>query len=130
MKILGFITRQHKGYKLTGAGITIYTGSMIYQSIVNAVLLAATAYNTTARPYLLAIVPWMNFWIFLVILAVSQLLWMWLYYKFVQPGVMVWNNFQSYKHDNLIRRDIASLRSEIKELKDLLNVPTRDSTEK
>ncbi len=100
MKVPSIFTKQIKPSQWLGSAFTIYGASGFYQTIVNAFLLAATAYNTTLREWL---PHWLNFWVFLMILIIGQLSIMLLHYKFVYPGIIAFSNVQGWKHDNPFR---------------------------
>lgn len=103
-------SKQAKSVQWIGSAYTIYSATMLYQAIINAFLLSATAYNTTLRDWLPS---WLHFWLFLVILMAFQLIIMFLHYKFIYPSIVAFGNEQAWKHDNPIRRDLDKIKKKL-----------------
>jgi len=90
----------------------------IFITLINLLLLAVTAYNTTLRGWFEYYNVPLNFWMFMLLLTILLLVAAVLAYKFALPSFFSFWNEQFYTHDNQLRKDIESLQ---KTLDDNLN---------
>lgn len=79
-------------------------------AVVNLLLIAVTAYNTTLFPWLKIHGLSLPFWLFLTMLFVFMLISSLFLYKFAVPSFFSAFNDQFYKHDNPMRKDIDELK--------------------
>lgn len=112
-------------FKPLGAFKHMLAQTSLWISAVNFILIGVTAYNTTLREHILTVVPDFKLWHFMLVLIGILLVMMLIEYKLVYPSWIAFQNQQEYKHENLLRKDIAKLRKEIAELK---GVSGEDST--
>jgi len=120
LRLLTLLVKQSKPNLWLGGIVNLYSGSSIYQTVVSAFFLSAVTYNTTIRETLVSILPWMNFWIFLCILIIGNLVLMVLHNKFVQPSIVAWSNRQGFKHDSPFRTLQESVDSKCDRILELL----------
>ncbi len=113
MRIVNRLTKQSKANQWLGQAFAIYGACAIYQSIVNAILLAATFYNTTGRTEIIRIFSWINFWVYFIALVMGQIAMMIFHWKFIQPSIFAAYNSQGYKHDNPIRLDLEKIKRKL-----------------
>ncbi len=106
---------------LPGAILQMWSGAQIYQGIVNSFLLIATAYNTTLRESLQVYAPWLNFWLFFLLLLGGNLVMMLLHYKYIQPSMMAFNATQGYVHLNPAVTDLKDIIARLKRIEVLIN---------
>jgi len=99
-----------------GAVKDIMIHSAFYFSIVNFGLIAATAYNTTLRPYFQQYTPWINFPLFISILAGIAVGTMLLEYKFVLPSYYAFRGKQYWKHESDLAVQLRTLTKKIESL--------------
>ena len=88
----------------------------IFITLINLLLLAVTAYNTTLRGWFEYYNVPLNFWMFMLLLAILLLVAAVLAYKFALPSFFSFWNEQFYTHDNQLRKDIESLQRSVDEL--------------
>ena len=96
--------------------------TMFYMTPINLFMLAATTYHITARDFMWQYAPWVNFWLFfagLVLIAICAMI---IEFKVVFPSSIFFSNTQSYKHGNLIRKDLETVLREIRKIDARLDV--------
>ena len=111
MKSIKFFGQRKTGMQW-GTLVQIAQQGMIFVTVLNLFLLAATAYNTTLSAYFQARGIYISFLVFLAIIIGVMLavgLWAW---KFALPSFYSAFNDQFYKHNNLLRRDIEALKED------------------
>ena len=86
-----------------------------YISMMNFLMLAATAYYTTIRHFL----P-ISFWIFLAILVAIVITAMILEYTVILPSQIAFMNWQIYTHENPIRKDLEKVMAKLEEIERVL----------
>lgn len=91
-----------------------------YVSLINFALIIITAYNTTIAPYAASYLPWLNMPLFVLFMLVLLAIAMFIEYKYIYPSMIKFQNEQEYEHQSLLRRDIAELRNEMREIKERL----------
>lgn len=120
------VLKQHKMSTHFGGIKDVLGQTIFYTSIINFTLIAITAYNTTIKFYAEMYVPWFRFWMFILALFIFVIIAMILEYKFVQPSIFAYRNNQEYSHKNPIRRDIAALSVQVKELEEKIEALKHD----
>ena len=99
-----------------GALKDLVSRTMFYMTPLNLFMLAATTYHVTARDFLWQYAPWINFWVFLSGLIVVALVALVIEYKIVFPSSVYFSNIQGYKHGSLVRRDLETIISALKQI--------------
>ena len=120
MKIRKFLVKQYNFGPWLGGFKDLFSRTMLYISIINFILIAITAYDVTLRSFVLQYLPWISFWIYLVILIGVVLLAMVLEFKFIIPSHYTFLNKQEFEHQNLIRKELEDIRKELQELREEL----------
>ena len=116
MKFWKSLTKQYKISGKIGGAKDLLMRTLFYVSIVNFILIAATAYHTTLRDIVNTWLPWFNFPIFLTVLVGGLLLMMILEYKIVLPSTWAFTNRQQYEHQNLIREQLDRIEKTLSEI--------------
>lgn len=119
-KVTQFILKQYDVGIWLGAAKDLFSRTAAYAGFISFILMVPTAYGVwgdALRNYL----PWINFWIFALIVFPSVfLLGAVAEYKFIMPSGLGWRNYMQYKHRNLIRRDIRELNNRLQRIEELL----------
>jgi len=89
----------------------------IFVAMLNLVLLAVTAYNTTLSGWFESMGIPLNFWQFMCIIVFSLVIAFAVLYKYALPSFFSFFNDQFYQHGNKLREDIEELQKGIDELK-------------
>jgi len=107
--------------------------TMVYVSAISFTQISATFYYTTLYPNLKNTAPWITFWVFFATLVLVVLAIMLIEYKFIIASSYTFLNKQEYEHENLIRKDIRTLRTELraemKKLREEVNASRDNSTD-
>ena len=104
----GFLKQYNVGIWLGGIKSTLqYT--MFYITLINLILVATTAYSVNIRAWAEHYVSWFSLPIFAGILFVFIILAMLLEYKVVQPSTWAFTNWQTYEHNNPIKKDLKDI---------------------
>lgn len=91
--------------------------AVFYVSAVNMALLAATAYNTTVRDWVLEYIGWnMSFGMFVVIMVAIVGVGFLIEYMISVPALIAESNFQMYEHQSPIKRDFDEVKAKQAEL--------------
>lgn len=106
------IFKQHYIGKQWGTFAQVATQGAIFITIINLVLLTATAYNTTLNPWFELKGLYIPFWVFMGSIIVFLLFAAILIYKFALPSFYSFFNDQFYRHGNLLKRDLELLKEE------------------
>jgi len=110
------VLKQYHVGPWVGALKDLFGRTMFYMTPINLFMLAATTYNIAARDFMWQYFPWVNFWMFfagLVFIAICAMI---LEYKVVFPSSVFFSNTQSYKHGNLIRKDLDTVLGELRKI--------------
>lgn len=84
-------------------GVKVVLGQTIfYFSVINFILIAITAYHTTLRDFFLVHVPWVKFWMFMLVLAVLIFILMFLEYKFIMASHFSFQSKQLFEHQSKV----------------------------
>ena len=117
MKITSFALKQYSVAGMwIGAIQSQFNNTQSYVSMVQFLLITVVAYHTTLRDTILRYIPWMNFWIFLLVGAALFLLVMLIDYKIVVPSRVNYSNYQAYKHVNPVKEDLKKIKTDMKEV--------------
>jgi len=117
-RLLSKIIKQSEMKPWLGGAKDLLMRTMFYITAINFLLLAATAYHTTLRPYL----P-MSFWGFLAILVGLILIAMVFEYKIVLPSTIAFLNRQVYKHKNPLVEDVLEIKKKLDRIEAKLTSP-------
>lgn len=100
----------------------MYNHAIFYVGVIQMVLIAATAYNTTLQPWMAEYLGWnIAFWQYCIALGAMLLVGMILEFTIGVPAVIAISNEQMYKHQNPIRADLDKVRSQQAEMQDKLD---------
>ena len=107
-----------KGFSRFWGTVKVLLGQVVfYATMVNMLMIAATAYNTTIREWTIIYLGFeLNFLAFLGIIGLVLLLALVFEYKVTLPGFFGFTNQQQYKHDNPIRRDLEEIKERLIEI--------------
>jgi hypothetical protein len=123
MRIPEIITNQYD-IGITGTFVAwvkgLFSQTMTYVAILNTAMIAPTFWSSQARVSLTNAIPWLNFWMFIGIIAVAVPMMMLIEYKFLYPSAVRLTNSQTYKHKNPIYEKLDRMQADIDELKKLL----------
>lgn len=101
-----------------GAVIDLMAYTAFWLSLVNFVLIALTAYNTTIRVFITDTLPWFNIGWYALILFLIVVVIMLVEYFVVFPARQSFRNQWEYRQDSPIRKDLEEIKKQLKELKD------------
>ena len=109
--------KQIKLNKITviiGALHDIYSRISVYIGMANTVMILLVFYNTVVvvTPSL----SWLTPPIFILVALIAVVLLSVVSWKYLIPTMMVYANYQQYKHENLLRKDIKVLSDKIDKL--------------
>ena len=89
----------------------MYSYAVFYVNLIQLVLVAAVAYNTTLKPWVVTYLGWdIALWQYCIILAVLVTIGMVLEFVFGIPALIAVSNEQMYKHESPIRTDFAEVK--------------------
>ena len=103
---------EQKRIRYIGAIKNILARSTFYISILNFAMLAVTSYSVVVWKVL----P-ISFWLFFLILVLMIVGMMIFDYTIMLPSEMSFMNWQAYKHNNPIRKDLEEIKEKLEELK-------------
>ena len=115
------IISQSKTNTWIGSVKEILAHTVFWVSMINFVLIAATAYNTTLFPYINTYFNWVTFPIFMLALTIIVGIAMLIEYKVIIPSVISFRNRQEYEHENLLRKDLAEIKERLERIENSLN---------
>lgn len=125
-KKLRQILRQYNLGLHVGGIKQILLQTVFYVSIINFLLIAMTAYNTTLRAHILVALPWFKLWMFIMGLAVLVGIAMVIEYKVIYPSYIAFQNKQEYEHQNLLRVDLAKVLEQLERIEKALGLKDED----
>ena len=106
---------------------SLYT-SLPILSIVNFLSIVTVLYTTT-REYLVAVIPWMNLYWFLLGLLLITAVTMALIYLLVLPSLWTWRSKMMYGFDSELMKDVKELTKTVKKLEKRLGEESGKSEE-
>ena len=106
---------------------SLYT-SLPILSIVNFLSIVTVLYTTT-REYLVAVIPWMNIYWFLLGLLLITAVTMALIYLLVLPSLWTWRSKMMYGFDSELMKDVKELTKTVKKLEKRLGEESGKNTE-
>jgi uncharacterized membrane protein len=86
------------------------------------VMLALTFWYTAGYQISQQYAPWLNFWIFMVLMAASIFVFMALDYLYIFPSRIAFTNRQAYKHDNEAMDILKRVEADMIRVKNKLGV--------
>lgn len=120
MKLAKLLSQKSPG-KWLGGTLDVWLRTTVVINIANTVMIAGTFYEVTGAGVIHRIFPAFNIWHFYAVGVSLALTGMILVYKYLLPSTFEYQNLQQYKHQNLIRRDIAELSEQIADIQTRLN---------
>jgi len=94
--------------------------SFFYLGLLNSVMLSITLW-ATAGPSVQQVLPWANYWLFLLIGLTLVITVMLLDYKFMYPTRTAFLNIQSCKHTNPAMQEILSISKRLTDMETQVN---------
>jgi len=89
----------------------MYSYAVFYVGMIQLILVAAVAYNTTIQPWVSQYLGWgLTFWQYCVVLIVILVIGMVLEFVFGIPALIAISNEQMYKHESPIKTDFAEVK--------------------
>ncbi len=116
------VLKQYNIGPWVGALKDLSSRTMFYITPINLFMLAATTYHVTARDFMWQYAPWFNFWMFFGGLVLIVICAMVIEFKLVFPSSIFFSNTQSYKHGNLIRKDLETVLRGIRKIDARLDI--------
>lgn len=98
---------------LIGASHDIYGRVAFYIGAVNTVMIFGVFYATVIIPT--PALNWITLPLFVLILLLAVLVAAVIVWKIIIPQLIAYSNYQGYKHDNPIRRDLAEIKRLLKD---------------
>jgi hypothetical protein len=105
--------KQVNSGKFIGAILDTLNRMAFFISIGNTGLIIITFYNTDGVSLLKRVVPWLNFWWFLLIIGMAVLGLMAFVYFVITPSYFNFYSNQFYKHDSPMKRDIELIKKKL-----------------
>lgn len=100
----------------------MYSYAVFYVGLIQLVLVAMVAYNTTLKPWLVAYLGWdITLWQYGIVLGVIVIAGMALEFVFGIPALIAVSNEQMYKHDSPIKTDFVEVKKQQAEMEKKLN---------
>jgi uncharacterized integral membrane protein len=100
----------------------MYSYAVFYVGLIQLVLVAMVAYNTTLKPGLVAYLGWdITLWQYGIVLGVIVIAGMALEFVFGIPALIAVSNEQMYKHDSPIKTDFVEVKKKQEEIDGKLN---------
>ena len=118
MYMLKRLFKQHR-IPLVGGFKDMLAQAVFYISMINFVLIAITAYNSTIREYAIELMPWFKLWMFFGILIMLVLIAMIFEYKYIAPSLYSFRSKQMFGHKSDVTDTLK--RIEAKLTKDEIN---------
>lgn len=118
--------QQAKAGKTWGYAAQVASQVSILVAVVNLLLIAVTAYNTTLSPWFELRGIILPLWLFIGVLVFFMLVASVFLYKFAVPSFFSAFNDQFYKHDNPMREDIDNIKKTQAEILRKLNEGSAD----
>jgi len=86
-----------------------------FLGIINFMILAVVLY-TNIQPYLLTHMPWMNLWIFLILVLMLVATMMVLIYKFVLPSIWTFRGKQMFGHKSDVIDELKAIKKRLENI--------------
>jgi len=100
----------------------MYSYAVFYVGVLQLVLVAAVAYNTTLKPWMVEYLGWdITFWQYCLVLGIILTVGMLLEFALGVPALIAISNEQMYKHDSPIKSDFIDVKRKQKELEEKLD---------
>ncbi len=103
-----------KQYHIKNIGSIIH---VIYLTMplfsIGAYTMSAITMYTVLLPYLKPIAPWLSAPVFFGACALLCVLLVFLFYKFVYPSYMTFQNKQEYSHNSLLAKDLQKIKEKL-----------------
>jgi len=107
-----------KQYKLpwVGGAKEMLAQTVFYISMINFVLIAITAYNTTLRTYLQSWLPGFQLWMFFAILTTLVIIIMIIEYKFIAPSLYSFRSKQMFEHESKVMDELRDIKKKVADI--------------
>lgn len=100
----------------------MYTYALFYVGVIQLLLVAAMAYNTTLGPWMTEYLGWdTTFWQYGLMLGAVLAVGMVLEFVLGVPALIAVSNEQMYKHDSPIKSDFSEVKRKQAEIEGKLN---------
>jgi hypothetical protein len=100
----------------------MYSYAVFYVGLIQLILVAVVAYNTTLRPWLVTYLGWdITLWQYGIVLGVIVIAGMALEFIFGIPALITVSNEQMYKHDSPIKSDFIEVKKKQAEMDEKIN---------
>lgn len=100
----------------------MYSYAVFYVGVLQLVLVAAVAYNTTLKPWMVEYLEWdITFWQYCLVLGIILTIGMLLEFALGVPALIAISNEQMYKHDSPIKSDFIEVKTKQKELEEKID---------
>ena len=93
---------------IIGASHDIYGRVALYIGVVNTVMMFGVFYATVIIPT--PALRWITLPLFVLIVLIAGLVASVIAWKIIIPQMIAYSNFQGYRHDNPIRKDLEEIR--------------------
>lgn len=114
MFMLKRIFKQHK-VPWVGGLKEMLAQTVFYIAMINFVLIAVIAYNSTLREFILDWIPWFKLWMFLVVLIAFVFVAMVLEYKYIAPSLYSFRSKQMFEHKSEITDALKRIEAKLNE---------------
>ena len=106
------IFNQHK-LPWVGGAKEMLAQTVFYVSMINFVLIAVIAYNSTLREFIIDWMPWFKLWMFLGGLVALVLVAMVLEYKYIAPSLYSFRSKQMFEHESKITDALKRIEGQL-----------------
>ena len=113
---------------LGGFQIQLIYSQSYYISFINSGFMACMFWYTTAGPSIRPYAPWIQFWMFGLLMISVVISVMVLDYVFIYPSRQGYLNQQAYKHVNPVAYDLQKLKIDIDRIKEKLGIEDEPNT--
>ena len=110
-RLMKHIPSQKKPGQFIGGLKELFGRTSFYITVINFMLLIVTAYYTTIRDF----VNMPFIWFFAIIMLILGFA-MFIEYVYILPSSMIFQNSQSYKHENPLKDDIKLILNRLDEI--------------
>jgi len=100
----------------------MYNYAIVYIGMIQMLLIAAVAYNTTLKPWIAQYLGWdITLWQYAIILVAVVIAGMVLEFALGVPAIIAVSNEQMYKHNSPIKTDFAEVKQKQREIEGKLD---------
>lgn len=99
-----------------------------YTSYINYIFMGTMFWYTTLAPIMRPYLPWIQFWMFVLLMISVIITFMIVDYKFIYPSRQGYLNRQAYKHVNPVAYDLQDIKADIQKIKQKLGIEDEPKT--